>query len=265
MRARAAVFMFHDLVAAERLADVPAPHRPYALTPEEFRAFLMVARQSPRHAVPAGGVPGDLAGLFYALTFDDGHASNYTDAFPVLRENGMRATFFIVPTLIGQPGYVSWDQLREMVSAGMEVGSHSLTHPFVDELGRDDLEHEFGESKRMIEDRLGVAVRSASLPRGWAAPGLTDVLRGLGYRVFCTSRVGWWHPGDQPLAMPRIPAWRDLGIDRFAAILNGERGALSRMQVTEAGKNVVKSFLGRRGWNRLRAPLLKLRYSERES
>ena len=90
----------------------------------------------------------------------------------------------------------------------------------------EELEREFGESKRMIEDRLGVPVRSASLPRGWEAPGLADVLRGLGYRVFCTSRVAWWHPGDEPLAMPRVPAWRGLGVEGFAAIVNAERRAL---------------------------------------
>jgi peptidoglycan/xylan/chitin deacetylase (PgdA/CDA1 family) len=261
MRPRAAVFVFHDVVPAARLLDVPPSERPYALPPEEFRAFLLAARLSTRHALPASGVPAEMAGLFYSLTFDDGHASDYTEAFPVLRELGLRATFFVVPTLVDTPDHVRWDQLREMVAAGMEVGSHSLTHPFVDGLDHAGLRREFGDSKAMIEDRLGAAVRCASLPHGWAAPDLETVLRDLGYRAFCTSRVGWWHPGDSALAIPRVRVSLGMPVERFMAILNGEPRALWAPQAIEAAKNAVKACIGRRGWNRLRSPLLRLRYT----
>jgi peptidoglycan/xylan/chitin deacetylase (PgdA/CDA1 family) len=265
MRGRAAVFVFHDIVPAERWSALPVTHRPYAIAPEELRAFLMAARTSSRRAVPAGGLPEELGGLFYSLTFDDGHASDYTEAFPALRELGMRATFFVVPTLVDTPGYVTWSQLREMVAAGMEVGSHSLTHPFVDRLDDAGIRREFGESKMRIEERLGLPVRTASLPRGWAPPGLEPVLEDLGYRVFCTSRTGWWHPGDRPLAVPRVAAVRGMPIEDFAAIVNAEPRALWRPQMIDAAKNVAKACLGRRGWAFLRAPLLKLRYSHPET
>jgi peptidoglycan/xylan/chitin deacetylase (PgdA/CDA1 family) len=262
MTPRAAIFVFHDVVAAEQLGDVPTTHRPYALTPEELRAFLLAAQSSGRRALPVGDLPQELSGLFYALTFDDGHASDYREAFPALRELGLRATFFVVPTLIGTPGFVSWSELREMVAAGMEVGSHSLTHPFVDCLDASGLAREFGESKAIIEDHLGAAVRAASLPRGWATSALQPVLRELGYRVFCTSRTGWWHPGDEPLAMPRVAVYHGMPIETFAAIVAAEARALWRLQAIEAAKNTVKACLGRRGWAALRAPLLRLRYSQ---
>jgi len=261
MRSRAAVFVFHDIVPFERLAEVPAGDRPYALPPEEFRAFLIAASLSGRRAVPAGTIPGELATRFYSLTFDDGHASDYTEAFPVLGELGLRATFFVVPTLVDTPGYVRWDQLREMVASGMEVGSHSLTHPFVDHLDRAGLQREFGESKSMIEDRLGMAVRAASLPRGWGARHLETVLGDLGYHAFCTSRVGWWHPGDAPLAIPRVRASPGMPVERFLAIVAGEPLSLWGLQAVEAAKNAVKRCIGRRGWNRLRTPFLRLRYT----
>jgi peptidoglycan/xylan/chitin deacetylase (PgdA/CDA1 family) len=259
MSARAAIFCLHDVVAPERMADVPLGHRPYVLTPDELRALLVEARRGPRQAIPVGLVPIELGGAFYALTFDDGAASDYEVAFPMLRELGMRATFFVVPTLVDTPGYVGWAQLREMVAAGMEVGSHSLTHPFVNTLDRAGLEREFGESKRILESRLGLPVRSASLPRGWEPPSFRPVLRELGYRVFCTSRVGWWYPGADPLAMPRVAVRRGIALDDFAAIVNGEPRALWRMQAVEAAKNAAKACLGREGWQRLRAPLLALK------
>ena len=261
MRARAAVFVFHDVVPAMRLAAVPVTHRPYALPCEDFRAFLLAASASVRRPVPAGHVPEELGGLFYSLTFDDGHGSDYTEVFPVLTELGLRASFFVVPTRIDTAGHVSWTQLREMTAAGMEIGSHSLTHPFLDGLDRGALRREFGDSKAIIEDRLGAAVAAASLPRGWPSPLLEPVLRELGYRVFCTSRVGWWHPGDAPLAVPRVAAHPGMPIEDFAAILNAEPRALWRLQMEQAAKDAVKACLGRRGWAALRTPLLRLLYA----
>src|SRR5262249_13846868 len=156
--------------------DLPATHRPYVLTPEELRAFLVEATHSQRRAVPVGQVPAELGTSFFSLTFDDGVASDYEIAFPILCELGLRATFFVVPTLVDTPAYVGWAQLREMVAAGMEIGSHSMTHPVIDQLDRAALTHEFGESKRILEERLGTSVRSASLPLGWGPPLLRTVL-----------------------------------------------------------------------------------------
>lgn len=259
MRARSVVFGFHDLVPAAALDDVPVTHRPYAIDPEDFRAYLMAIVRGGGRVVPVGRLAGELTGALVALTFDDGWESDYTHAFPVLRELRMRATFFVVPTLVGTHGHVDWSQLREMVAGGMEVGSHSLTHPFMDRLDRAGLVREFGESKAVIEERLGLAVRTASLPRGWEPPEFEPVLRELGYRVFCTSRVGWWYPGARPLAMPRVIVRRGMTVDDVAAIAAGQPRALWRLQMSEGAKNVAKRCLGTRAWGRLREPLLALR------
>jgi peptidoglycan/xylan/chitin deacetylase (PgdA/CDA1 family) len=259
MRSRAAVLCFHDVVPAARLDDLPVTHRPYAIDPEDFRAYLMAVQSSGRRAVPVTSLATDLSGGTVSITFDDGWASDYEEAFPALRELHMRATFFVVPTLVGTPGYVTWGQLREMVAAGMEVASHSMTHPFMHRLDRAGLEREFGESKTIIEQRLGHPVRAASLPRGWEPPDFQPVLRDLGYRVFCTSRIGWWYPGASTLAMPRVPVRRGLAVDDIGAIAAGEARALWRMQSVELVKNAVKRCLGAGGWQRLRAPLLSLR------
>ena len=258
MRARAAIFCLHDAVPPERLDQVPIEHRPYALTPDEMRAVLVEASRTPRQSIGVGQVPTELGGAFYALTFDDGAASDYEVTFPILCELGLRATFFVVPTLVDTPGYVTWAQLREMVAAGMEIGSHSLTHPFVNTLDRTGLEREFGESKRILESRLGLRIRSASLPRGWEPPALREVLRELGYRAFCNSRVAWWYPGGDPLSIPRIAIRRGMPIEEFGAIVNAEPRALWRMQAVEAAKNAAKACLGVHGWQRVRSRLLAL-------
>ena len=259
MRRRAAVFCLHDIVRDEHLAQVGATHRPYALAPAEFRAHLMAAHAAGLRTVVVGQIPQELGDPFFSLTFDDGCLSDYTEAFPALRELGMRATFFVVPTLVGAPGHVSWAQLREMAAAGMEIGSHSLTHPFLHQLDAAGLRHEVGQSRAILEDRLGSAVRSASLPRGWEPSGLEAVLDELGYRAFCNSRVAWWHPGDRPLAIPRVAVRRGMVSDDFIAIAAAAPRALWRLTAVDVAKNVAKACLGHGGWQRLRAPLLALR------
>lgn len=259
MRPRAAIFCFHDVVPAAALSAVPIAHRPYALTPSEFRAHLLAASAVQSRTVVAGEVPAQVSDRFFTLTFDDGRASDYTETFPVLQELGMRATFFVVPTFVETPGYVTWAHLREMVAAGMEVGSHSLTHPFLQGMDRAGLRREFGESQAILEARLGTPIRSASLPQGWEPPEFEQVMEELGYVVFCTSRVAWWHPGDRALAMPRVGVRRGMACKDFAAIAGAERGALWRLQAIDSAKNVVKACLGAKGWQRLRTPLLALR------
>ena len=261
MKPRAALFVFHDVVPGDHLADVAPTHRPYALTPEEFRTLLVAVSSSPRRAATVSGVPGELGCGFYGLTFDDGAASDYTNVFPALLEAKLRATFFVVPTLVETAGHVTWAQLREMVAAGMEIGSHSLTHPFLNQLDVAGIRREYGDSRAMLEDRLGFGVRTASLPRGWEPPHLPAVLAELGYRVFCNSRVGWWHPGDEPLSVPRVAVRHGMTAEEFLAIANAEPRTLWRLQAVEAAKNAAKRCLGTGAWQRLRAPLLGLRYA----
>jgi len=259
MRGRAAVFCFHDLAGREGLERVPVGHRPYVLDPEEFRAYLQAIRVTGRRPVPIAELVGDWAGGTVALTFDDGWVSDYTYALPALLEVGFRATFFVIPTLVDTPGYVTWAHLREMLASGMEIGSHSMTHPFMDALDPAGVAREFGESKDMLEARLGCPVRSASLPRGSEPPEFRRVLAELGYKAFCTSRVGWWYPGSDAFLVPRVGVRRGTPIETVAAIAAGEPRALLRMQAIEVAKNSVKRLLGRRGWSKLREPILAVK------
>ena len=260
MSTRAAIFCFHDVVALAELDRVALGHRPYVLTPEELRTLLRAGADTGLRSVPVGQLAEEVGGGVYALTFDDGASSDYTQVFPALRELGLRGTFFVVAGTVGKAGHVSWAQLREMVAGGMEIGSHSMTHPFLDRLDLETIAAEYRDSKTLLEDRLGVAVLTASLPRGWAPPGLGTVLHGLGYRVFCTSRVGWWRRGDDPFEMPRVGVRRGMAPEEFTAIVEGRPRALWRLRAIEAAKNFGKGWLGSESWQRLREPLLGWRH-----
>jgi peptidoglycan/xylan/chitin deacetylase (PgdA/CDA1 family) len=249
-----AVFVYHDIVAdAAALAAVAPGHRPYVVTRAAFEAQMAAAAARAARCTTVGALPGAPAAAGFAVTFDDGDTSNYRHALPVLAAHGLRATFFVIVGAVGDGTHVTWEELREMAAAGMEIGSHSLTHPFMHRLTPAALRHEFGHSKAVLEDRLGRPVTTASLPRGWEPPGGRAILAECGYRVFCTSRAGTWTPGGDPLAVPRLTVRSGTGLREFTGFLDGRRTVLWRRQAREAALGAVKRAVGQGAWQRLRA------------
>ncbi len=62
------------------------------------------------------------------LTFDDGFAEMYSEVFPVLKKFGFTGTFYIITGVVGETGYLSWQELEEMKNVGMEIGGHTVHH-----------------------------------------------------------------------------------------------------------------------------------------
>ncbi len=176
-----------------------------------------------------------LDGRYFCVTFDDGYKSCVTNAVPVLVEQDVPGAFFIPTAFVGVAceardeallgridaydrsltEFVTWDDCREMVAAGMTIGSHSVTHPRLIELSPSAAEHELRASKRVLEDHLGVECRHFSCPKG--QPDV-DFLSGrdpliaaeVGYRSFLTTRRASVRERPTAMLVPRdhvIASW----------------------------------------------------------
>ncbi|HEY9055352.1 MAG TPA: polysaccharide deacetylase family protein [Rectinemataceae bacterium] len=130
------------------------------------------------------------------ITFDDGDLSMYAIAYPLLREYGIKATFFLISGFVGDVGYMNWNQIAEMARYEDENGqklftmaSHGKSHARMGELGLEDVRIELEESKLEIEKRIGMPVEFLALPFGSGAgnEAIQALARSLGYRGIRTS------------------------------------------------------------------------------
>ena len=124
------------------------------------------------------------------ITFDDGFQDNYKNAFPILSESGFSATIFPVARQVGQPGYLTKEEIREMHFAGFEFGSHTLSHPHLPELSTEQKWWEIFGSKRFLEELLGFKCDWFCYPFGEYDRQTVEMVKRAGYRAACSNRPG---------------------------------------------------------------------------
>jgi len=127
------------------------------------------------------------------ITFDDGHRSNFEQAFPLLEQSGLKAVFFVLAGCVGRSDkYLLWSQARQMVAAGHRVQSHGWSHRLLTQCSPSNLERELTRSKYELEDRLGVEVVAISAPGGRWNDRVVDACARAGYKYLFHSNP--WAP-----------------------------------------------------------------------
>ena len=117
------------------------------------------------------------------ITFDDGHRSNYEEAFPILEQHRLRAVFFVIAGRISTDReFMTWNQTRELVAAGHQVQSHGWAHRLLTRCSENDLRQELLSSKCELEDRLGTDVQAISAPGGRWNDKVAEACAKAGYK-----------------------------------------------------------------------------------
>jgi peptidoglycan/xylan/chitin deacetylase (PgdA/CDA1 family) len=124
------------------------------------------------------------------LSFDDGNWTDLELALPALQQRGLEATFFIVPGWLGEPGFMSKSDLKELAAGGMTIGNHGLQHHDWTTLEPDKLEHEISQGRRLLEELTGGKIHSVAIPFGSYNDMVLDSLRRQSYEHVYTSDGG---------------------------------------------------------------------------
>jgi peptidoglycan/xylan/chitin deacetylase (PgdA/CDA1 family) len=138
-----------------------------------------------------------------ALSFDDGMDDNHHVVLPILREHGIPATVFVTTGLIGEANpwmspdsgarMMTIEELRDLVSSGFEIGSHTVTHPDLSELDYESCLTEMLGSSRTLERLLDSEVRTFAYPFCHFGPAAVAAAKEAGFvaAVTCHGRGGW--------------------------------------------------------------------------
>ncbi len=147
------------------------------LSTENYTAFL--AGQT---VVPVASLLKRVRKNTCAITFDDALDDLYTTVYPIMKERGLPFTAFISAELIGQPGYITQEQLVEMSRDPLvTIGSHGCTHRHLDTCTDDVCEREIRESKRILEALTGQPIRWIAYPFGDAGRREFAYAKAVGY------------------------------------------------------------------------------------
>lgn len=171
------------------------------------------------------GIPVD--GRYLCITFDDGFKNWIENAVPILAAEGAVAAFFVAAGYIGTDPvadrdrlldfyddrsrlmeFLTWDDCRRMIDAGMTIGSHSIGHVHLKDLSDEDAEHEIAGSKAMIERETGAHCHHFCCPFGRAGidydPAVhPKMAERAGYRSFLTGHRGANRPGGSTFDVRR--------------------------------------------------------------
>ena len=157
-----------------------------------------------------------LSGRAVHITFDDGYRDFLEHAFPVLQRYNFGATVFLVAEQVGKTNrwdsviygeevpLMTWQEVRQLQTAGIHFGSHSATHPALTALTPAQVVEEGLRSRTILEDKLGWPVTTFAYPYGDTNKVVQHLLGACGYTTGVTTWHYFSHFNDSPLALPRV-------------------------------------------------------------
>ena len=160
--------------------------------PQEFAARL--AR---------GLAPTDLSIL---VTVDDAYRSVLEVAWPLLKSQGIPLTLFVAtdPVDAGQPGYLSWDEIRELDRQGVVIGHHGAAHAHLTKMSAPDALKDIRRASRRFEAELGYVPKLFAYPYGEYSPDLERLIRRQGFSAAFAQYSGAIGKGSPAFSLPRF-------------------------------------------------------------
>jgi peptidoglycan/xylan/chitin deacetylase (PgdA/CDA1 family) len=153
------------------------------------------------------------------LTFDDGYADFYDQAYPLLLRHGAKATIYIISGRVGTPGYMGWPELRGLAASPLiTIGAHTRTHVDFTEVSAERVRAEIAGSKRDIEAQLSITVRHFCYPAGHYTKAALEQVYASGFDTATVTREGVLHTLDQRLLLTRV---RVNGYQPLSDLLDG--------------------------------------------
>lgn len=198
------------------------------IAPEVFEQHLKLLKNNNYKIVTVAELTerlraGESADHYVALSFDDGYKDNYTTVLPLLQKYNAKGTFSIIPRMIGKEIYMNDEEIRKMISAGMEIGSHTNSHNPLAIIDPKYLEWEIGASKTILEKRFPIIIKTLAYPNGSYDKNVIEAMKRYGYEQALTGNTGYTDKefcDKRPMELNRVIIMDDgKGPDYFRGLL----------------------------------------------
>jgi peptidoglycan/xylan/chitin deacetylase (PgdA/CDA1 family) len=150
------------------------------------------------------------------ISFDDGWEEQFSTAFPIMTRYGLSGTFFVYTQPLDHTEFMTWAQVQELAAGGMDIQSHSITHPHLRTLTSDVAFKEIADSKAVLEKRLGKPVVAFCYPFGEYSNAIIEMVKRARYESAVTLASGYRQRADELYALHRIRVSYNDTLDDFA-------------------------------------------------
>ena len=211
------ILMYHSIEAMPKSTVMRSLHVP----PKRFRIQMSLLNMlgykglSMRELLPY--LEGEKIGKVVGITFDDGYQNNLINAAPILKKYNFSATCYLVSQSIGTSN--SWDldkgitqrplmtqsEIQEWLNLGLDIGSHTQTHPILEELSEHQSQEEIFNCKSELEEMFKVSIKDFCYPFGHFNEKLEKIIKEAGYTTATTMSRGRATSQSNKLTLPRIP------------------------------------------------------------
>lgn len=216
---RIPILMYHSICNDDPNNSLMIPTEMFAEQMEWLREndFTAMSMDDVIEAMNTGKVPKRPV----LITFDDGYADNYINAFPELKNNNLKGTFFIISDTITEEGgyYMSTSMLKEMKEAGMEIENHTANHLELNNLSREDAIDSIKRGQEFLRSVIGSNGNYLCYPVGRYSDETIEIQKELGIKAALTTQGGISSIADGKYELKRIRI-SPMNIENFAEIFS---------------------------------------------
>jgi peptidoglycan/xylan/chitin deacetylase (PgdA/CDA1 family) len=196
---------------------------------EQFKSHVLELRRKRYNILPITEIiqkinnREKLPDFTIGISIDDAYSSVYEKAWPLLREANIPFTLFISTDVVDRQatGYMSWDQIRELKSSGVTIGSQTKSHKHLPLISIEDAKQEIDKANVRIKKEIGLRPDLFAYPYGEYNSSVRELIIDRGFKAAFTQSSGALHSYSDKFSLPRFALnERYGGIDRFRLVAN---------------------------------------------
>lgn len=181
------VIFYHDVAAEIRYTDMATPIN-------LFKAHIKIIRELGFDIVPVITQPKNQI----QICFDDGFKGIW-DCRQYFIDNGIQPTIFIADSLIGQTGYLTVSQIKELYNSGFLFEGHTCHHTNLSLFTAGELRKELAGSLQNLRDLTGIQIKDLCFPQGFYSDQVVLTAKECGYEKLYSSDPGPYNTAETDL------------------------------------------------------------------